>query len=139
MKKTLFFIALVVVLAGAGFAYLQYNMPHRDTSAEEPAYVLEAEALFAEYSADEAAANAKFVDKLLLVKGAIAGISEAEDSTVSIMLQTADPMSGVSIQLLPEEAAKSSSLQTDDQIWLKGICSGKLMDVVLVRGVLVEQ
>lgn len=138
MKKTLLFVALIVVLAVAGFAYLQYNKPHRDTAAETPAYTLTAAALFAEYSTDEAAANAKYVDKLLLVRGTITGISVAEDSTVSIMLQTADPVFGVGFRLLPAEAAKIQGLQVGDKVQLKGICTGKLMDVVLVRGVLVE-
>lgn len=138
MKKTLLFVVLVVILAGAGFAYLQYNKPHRDTTAEEPAYTLEAAELFAEYSADEATASAKYVDQLLLVRGAIADISVAEDSTVNIMLQTADPISGIGFRLLPAEATKAQGLQAGDKVQIKGICTGKLMDVVLVRGVLVE-
>lgn len=138
MKKTLIFLAVIVVLAGAGFAYLQYNKPHRDTASETPAYILEASTLYAAYAADEAAANAKYMDKLLLVKGTIAQISAADGDAASIMLQTEDPLSGVSFQLLPAEAEKLESVQEGDRVQIKGICTGKLMDVVLVRGVLVE-
>ncbi len=138
MKKTLIFIALVVVLAGAGFAYLQYNKPHRNTVTEQPAQTMEAASLFAAYEQDEAAADEKYLDKLLQVKGTIASISTAEEGVSSITLQTEDPIFGVSCQLLPEEGAKSADLKAGDEIQVKGICTGKLMDVVLVRGVLVE-
>lgn len=139
MKKSLVFLVVVIALAGGAFAYLQYNKPHRDTADEQAAYILSAPTLFAEYELEEAAANTKYLDKLLLVKGELASVTTAADGTTSLMLTTEDPISGISVQLLPGEEEKLAAYEVGDEIGIKGICTGKLMDVVLVRGVIIEE
>lgn len=138
MKKTLLFLALAFVIAAGAFAYRAYNKPHRNTHHEEPAYTLQAAELFAEYEKDEAAANRRYLDKLLLVKGSLSAVSHATDSTSSISLATDDNLFGINCQLLPEEAQKLKDLKEGDPVQVKGICTGKLLDVVLVRGVIVK-
>lgn len=138
MKKTLIFLGIILLLAVAAFAYLQYNKPHRNTADEVPVETLSAQGLLQEYQANEAAANEAYLDKLLLVKGKLMQVKQAEDGTTSLMLDTGDPMSAISCQLLAQEAEKLAAYQEGDEIVVKGICTGKLMDVVLVRSVIVE-
>lgn len=138
MKKTLISIGGFLLLALAAFAYLQYNKPHRNTAAEAPAHALQASALLQEYEADEEAANGKYLNKLLLVQGRLLHMNTASDGTPSLLLASSNPMAGISCELVPEEAEKLASYQQGDTITVKGICSGMLMDVVLVRSVIVE-
>ncbi|EMR02660.1 OB-fold protein [Cesiribacter andamanensis] len=139
MKKTLLFLGAILLLAAAAVAYLQYNKPHRNTSNEAPAYALSALELLQEYETDEAAANAKYLDKLLQVNGQLREYAQAQDGTYMLMLETGNPMAAVSSELLPGEGAKLSRYQPGDQLTFKGICTGKLMDVVLVRSVILEE
>lgn len=138
MKRTLLYLLALIVLAGLGFAYLQYNKGHRDTASETAAYSLQASGLFQEYETDEAAANQKYLDKLILVAGKVSGVTTADDSTTTLSLQTDDPLFVVSCQLLPREKEKLAGITAGQEIKVKGICTGKLMDVVLVRSVIAE-
>lgn len=138
MKKIIF-TGIIALLLGLGvWLYLLYNKPHRDSAAETAQYEIQAATLFQEFDSDENAANQKYLDKLLLVKGKVAGTSRKEDGTTSIMLSTSDLMFGISCELLPTEASKISSIKEGDEVMVKGVCTGKLMDVVLIRTVIVD-
>lgn len=138
MKK-IFVITIILLLFSCGaLFYIQYNKAHRNTAKEEPAFEINATSLFKEFEANENVANEKYLDKLLLVSGTVGAIVKSEDGVVSVTLQSDDPLFGVSFELLQEEITKLSAIKKGQEARLKGICTGKLMDVVLVRSVVVD-
>ena len=70
MNRIIIFLISGLLLAG-GIVCFVYNKPHRDVANEEAEHVLTAYELFDEYEADEAAANAKFLDNTVQVSGTI--------------------------------------------------------------------
>jgi len=93
------------------------------------AITIEASALFDEYSANEKAANAKYIDKVLEVSGEVTNVSKNAEGLTVIMLKTNDLMFGVNCTMEEKEV----KCKAGDKLTLKGICTGYLTDVVLIR------
>ena len=93
------------------------------------AITIEASALFDEYSANEKAANAKYIDKVLEVSGEVTNVSKNAEGLTVIMLKTNDLMFGVNCTMEEKEV----ECKAGDTLTLKGICTGYLTDVVLIR------
>ncbi len=134
------FLALVVVGAlGGYYAYRQWNKPHREVEQAEAAKSVDATALFEEFSSDETAANEKYLDQIVQVCGSVASVSEGDgDAQITIQLATGG-MGVVLCSLDPEKYSDiPSGIKEGQQVCLKGICTGYLMDVVLDRCVLAQ-
>lgn len=125
---------LVIVLAAASYGYYLYNKKPADVRLMEANYKLTATALLNEYNKDEAAANIKYLDKVIEVEGTVAEIKlDPENGQASVILDTGDPMAAITCSFYNEEAASVKKLTVRQVTTIKGKCTGKLMDVVLNR------
>lgn len=135
MKKKLIIGLAIAVLIGGVYGYMQYNKPHLNIGNATVDYNVEANDLLEDFQNDEAAADEKYLDKVLLVKGEVKEIS-IQDEKTSIMLKTGDPLSSILCEL--EDPGDLEKISQGQQIQIKGVCSGMLMDVVLVRSIVVN-
>lgn len=132
MRKIL--IVIVVVVSGAIlYAASLYTKKHKQAIGKAAA-TLTALELFQAFEINESQANDMYLDKILEVSGTISGVIRNQDGVQVIMLQTENPMFGVSVTMAQENKA----IQSGEQIRLKGICRGYLSDVVLTDGLTVE-
>ena len=92
--------------------------------------------LYIEFEKDEASANTQYLDKVLEVTGSLREIIQ-EDGKVSIILESGNLLGGVTCQLDDLSEHHFSSLKEGDQLRLRGVCTGMLMDVVLVRCIII--
>lgn len=132
MKK----ILIGTVLAGVviiGIVYTMYNKPHRDPSSEASIKISSTE-LFRSYENDEATANGLYLDKVLEVSGKITEITTNQELIPIVVLETENPMFGVRFTMEnPILNAKPG-----DSVTIKGICTGYLSDVIIIKAALVE-
>lgn len=131
LMKKIFILAGVLLLAGIAFGFYLYNKPHQGIGDETPAYDLKAEILINEYNTDEAKANEKYLGKVVAVSGVIAEKSKDKEGNISVTLQGRD-LSGIGCQFEPDAQKNLAGLKEGQEIKIKGICTGVLMDVVLV-------
>ena len=131
MIKKLLLLVLVLGLIGAAFGIYQYNKPAAKTVRGTADYVVNAADLFAEFEQNEEAANQKFLNQVLQVNGRIADIGAPDAQGVTLTLATNHALFGVSCQIT--DAADVASLKVGDQVQVKGLCTGMLMDVVLTK------
>jgi hypothetical protein len=131
-KMKLIEILLVVACLSAVTGFYLYNKPVKSTSSKKTDVVLPAEELFNEFAKDENAANGKFLAKIISVKGKVENIN-TEDGVTVITLKTASDMFGVVCKM---EGGYNANLKKGDSVNLKGVCTGMLMDVVMVRCVI---
>jgi hypothetical protein len=126
-----FFIAVMVGLYG----YREYNRSLPDTHYLEPSFRLEASTFIKQFETDESKANAKYADQTISVHG-VAHTIQTTDTTATVFLN--DGYSGTSVvcQFGRESNQEIKDLRKGDPVTIKGICSGYLMDVVMVRCVL---
>lgn len=128
VKVSLFFVVFIA-LAGILSALYLYNLKHTDMAKAKPDFVVTSTVLQKEFEDNEAAASAKYTNKIIEVTGKIASIKPADNNVISITLVTGSDLSSI-ICTFP--AIKDpADLKPGDEITLRGECSGYLMDVLL--------
>lgn len=135
MKKTIFFIAAILMVLVSIYGYLTYNKKHGDALQLSPDFKLTAVDLFDQYAEDEDSANERYLGKLLEVEGSVSDI-ENDETSLKIYLFTGDRTS--SIQCEFEQNLNVANLEVGRILTVRGFCSGKLLDIVLNRCVLIE-
>ena len=127
-------VAATVALVGGIFAWREYSRGHQDTSSVTPVHTLSANALLQAFQQDEAAAMATYVgasEQVVQEDGTIAAMENDGTGRVNVVLATDDPMAGVVCEF--QEQDVPSNWRAGAEVSIKGICTGMLMDVVLVR------
>lgn len=130
-------ILLFIAFGGILFALMQYNKPHTDVATSKSDMTITAQALYADFEDDEVLANKKYLDQIVEVTGPIANVSEVKGQMI-VSVGSGGMMGNVKCHLTPEETAKNYALKEGQMITLKGICTGYLMDVILVKAVLIN-
>lgn len=114
-----------------------YNKPLADIKKADVDITITAQNLLDDYKKDEDLANKKYVDNIVQIKGEISKISVENGNSV-ITLKDLNGESGIMCHLLPEENLNILKLKKGSQIIIKGVCTGNLLDVIMVRCVLVN-
>ena len=132
-KLTLILTLLAaILLSGVAYAVKEYFRGHRDTSQLVTDYRMNATDLVKQFEANEVRATAEYVNKVISIRGEI-GVIHVHDSTVTVLLRTPYSFSSVICEFETDNAKGVNRLQVGQDVNIKGICSGFLMDVVLTR------
>ncbi len=132
MKKVLL-VLLALAALGAGIGFYMFNKPLTSTQSMKTDHKIQANALLTAFEENEIEANAKYLDKVIEMTGEIDKV-EIKDEKTSVYIATDNPLSSIIFQL--EQPLED--LSEGQVVTLKGICTGYLMDVVLVRAVLIK-
>jgi hypothetical protein len=133
IKKFLLIALPVIVLTGAGFGWYQYNKPQQDV-AELSAESVTATHLFKDFMANEMQANKAYLNKALKVSGKVLEVKQNQQAQLQVILDTGDPMFGIACTL----DHPSKPIKSGDNVTIKGICTGYLNDVVLIKSLLLQ-
>lgn len=138
MKKIIAVSAILSLLVVSGFALFQYNKPHKSLSNIDADFVLSSVELYSNYSQDEEAADSKYLDKIIEVRGKILEI-QTDNNQIGLLLGGSDSGMGfVTCSMNPTEKNKINSLKQGEYALVKGVCTGYLMDVVLTKCIIVN-
>lgn len=132
MKKILLYL-LPIVLIGLTAAYYMYNKPHQNMQRSAADLQMTAAELYRQFDTDESAANTQYLDKVIAVTGRVKEVITDEEGIISVHLENDGEMFGVVCQLDQLSEHQRTDFPIGETVTLKGICTGKLMDVVLVR------
>ena len=124
---------LILAAIGLGVGYYMYNKPHQNMERAAADVELTAEQLFANFSNDEATANENYLDQVIAVTGTVRDFSRNEEGQMTVTLDAGDDMFGVICKMDELSEQPRDNFQVGETITLKGLCTGMLMDVVLVR------
>lgn len=117
------------VIAAVSFGFYVFK-PAEQTVTEKAAYYLQAKQLYGEFKKDETKATDKYLNKVIAIDGEVTDISMNENVGAIITLN-ANNKYGVSCNIPHSNTALD--LKIGDKITVKGLCTGKLMDVVLIK------
>lgn len=134
--KILLGVVMFIVLAAILAALYMYNLKHTDMAKAKPDFVITATALLKEFEDNEAAASAKYINKIVEITGTVATVKPAENNIVNISLVTESDLSSVICTFAA--ISDPSSVKAGDAITLRGECSGFLMDVLLNNCVILK-
>ena len=128
---------LILLVIGVWIIESMYNKPHISVSNSKPKITILSQALLQDFESNESQANSKYLEEIIQVTGKISELDITRDQSV-IALSADNAMGGVLCHLSSEQSEKTNSLKVGQYITLKGICTGYLMDVVLVKCVIVD-
>lgn len=134
-KIILGFVVLISIVIV--FAIKMYNKPHIDVNNVPADVTVTALNIFNDFNQNEAMANEKYVDKVIEIKGEVSNIS-FEDGNSIITLSDPNGNSSIICHMLPEENKNVLTFKKGNSISIKGVCTGYLLDVMMVRCVLVN-
>jgi hypothetical protein len=134
MKKIIIPLVLLGVIA-AGIGYYMYNKPVESLNNKKADVTVTAEQLLADYEANEDAANDKYLGKVVEVTGKVAEVT-TEEGKNKVHFETGNPISVIITEL--DAGNNTEGLQVGDQATVKGMCSGYLSDVILVRSTVIK-
>ncbi|MDB5222345.1 MAG: hypothetical protein JWN83_1012 [Chitinophagaceae bacterium] len=135
-NKSVILISILVILAAGGFiGYKIWNKPFKDP-LQGDAIKVTAIQLFNDFSANEAAAQKKYVpeklgNKKVEVTGQINEIGKNDDGEIFYTLKTSDEMFGV--KCIMDKGEEIANAKVGDNITVRGFCDGYNMDVIVNR------
>jgi hypothetical protein len=135
--KRIISVLLMVGFLSVFIGYKIYNKPHINVAEEATDIALTASMLLIDFSKDETKANAKYLDKIIAVKGVVTHIVE-EGEKRAITLQASDDFGSIICYLAEDDSMNRDAIKKGQTIVLKGICTGFLMDVILVKCVIIN-
>jgi len=130
--KLLVFLLLMLCAAGGIYGYRQYNRKSPDTHHLRPAFFVSARDFIKHFQSNETKASAKYADKTISVNGIIYVVQDV-DTAATVILNDGSSISSIICQFEKENVREVQNLKEGDKVTIKGICTGYLMDVVMVR------
>lgn len=122
MKKPILLIVALLLVSGIGIGLYMWNKPKRTAEDEKPVETISATQLYNAFVADEAASNARFLNKTIQVSGTVESVSTDGKGDLVINFATnADDGGIVSATFSETKAAKP---EPGTEVVLKGICAG---------------
>lgn len=121
---------LIVFLIGISYGLYEYNRPHEGTAAKESNFQMAATEIFNEFESDETTAGNKYNDQIVAVTGEISAVGIDEDGTRKVTLDAGGLMGGVICQM---DSSFEGNFKIGETKTFKGVCTGYLMDVILIR------
>jgi hypothetical protein len=118
IKYTIGFI-VIVVIAGAGFAWWIYHKPQRNIN-NEIAVKTETNALLDAFKQNEKTASTQYTDKVLELSGIVKEASKNEAGKWVVNIENATHTGSITVAF----SALQDQVQPFDSITYKGICAG---------------
>ena len=136
--KTVLYIGLAAVLVAVIVGIYFYTLGQKDLTNVNADYALTARELYADFDADEQAANEKYLDKIIEVTGTVSSVEMSADTMLNVMLRSDSDFGGVQCTFNNTKDPSDLDINKGDNVVIRGICSGMLMDVQLHNCVLVS-
>ena len=129
-KRTIIWLGiLLLVLAGLGWAWHQFDRRHQSAADETAAVTINADTLYHQYLTDEHIADQRYMGKVIAVTGRLSEIQRSGNSVIWI-LSTQPGGGGINCQIFAGTRVDPEP-RPGDQVKVKGRCTGFLMDVNL--------
>lgn len=130
--KNIVIVIFVLLVIGAFVGYKMYNKPHVNVAETNADILTTANKIIKDFSSDETTANVKYLEKIIELKGVVSETKKEKEKGI-ITLKTNDDFGNVLCHLSEISTEKINSIKVGQNITVKGICTGYLMDVILVK------
>jgi hypothetical protein len=130
-RKIIILLVLALLALVAAIIVWKWTFKKSETNvASKNADVeIAAGALVHEFEQNEDIANTRYLGKVIVVSGTVGSITEDEQG-ISVYLMNEEDMSGV-MCTISKGTLESVLISKGDQVKIKGLCDGYLMDVKL--------
>jgi len=115
-------VLILLVLYGLYVAYSMYNKPHKIISEQDVDYRLTVDEIIEAYTNDETVANAKFIDKVVVLEGTLKSIAASESSLSIVILEGENGLANC--EFFNSDLHLSKSPNPGDKVFIKGLFIG---------------
>jgi hypothetical protein len=134
--KIVFLIVLLIAIGGLFAGLYLYNLKPKDLQKAKPHYSISAVDFQKAFDENEKAASARYINKIIEVSGTIGSVKTGEKNTFNVTLITGNELSSIIGTF--HNISDTTVFKTRNQIIIRGVCSGFLMDVLLNNCVVVK-
>lgn len=141
MRKIKFLViglVLTVTIVAIFYGYKEYNRKNKPMQEEIAQFTLSAQQLTNEFATNEVEATKKYVGKVINVNGTVVATTMA-DSVQTVLLQGINDNSGVFCEFVTTQKNSMITIKKGNQLTVKGMCTGLLLDVVLTNCIINNQ
>ncbi|HFS67943.1 MAG TPA: hypothetical protein ENK67_07010 [Flavobacteriia bacterium] len=131
-KKKIILAVIISILIIMAFIIKIYNKPHINVTKTLAKFNVTSQKLTDDFLTDEDNANKKYVNQIIQVSGTIAEVDQR-------IILIKDVNSDSDIQCNFKKSIMDNDLKNGQKIIVKGLCTGYLLDVVLIDCVLVKK
>ena len=132
-KGIVLIVLLSILIIITGSILYVFNKSGRDVSDEKEIFEITADSLYFKYQENESKANAKFLDKTILVKGRLI---EKGENYIIIGRNEAS----INCSFASNYSYNTDKLKINENVKIKGVCTGlNLFDVTLNRCIIVSE
>jgi len=128
MKKWVIIISSIVLIVAAILYYVFiYAAQYKRNVNDEKAITISAVELVSAYNNNESEANAKYLNKALLIEGFVKEVGQNQEGNTTITIDGANDFSTIFCTL--KEVNKN--VEVNKKVNIKGVCIGFTSDVVI--------
>ena len=132
LGKHIMSVGLVGILLALALGSVDTEQDTKKVQSQAPAHRITANALFAEYKANEVAADAKYKGKIVIVSGVIQKIGKDVLDQAYIVIGGKGFLDGVQCTFAESQNASIARLSKGQKVTVKGEVKGKMMGHILV-------
>jgi uncharacterized protein (DUF1330 family) len=106
----------------------------KDVATQAPTIRISARQLYADYEANEVAADQKYKGAILEVLGTVDTIGKDITNTIFVALKGDQYFGVVECMFSDEYAGAAARLKKGQTVTIKGRCEGKMINIIILRG-----
>lgn len=133
VKYKIVYLLIAAGLLGGSVGYHLYNEKNPSLAGAKADFSTNSTNLYEYFESDEAKANALYMDKVIEVTGVVEKVV-TDEQVCSIYLTTGSLIGYVIAEL--ESCDTATDAHKGMSVTVKGVCTGYLSDVILVRSVI---
>jgi hypothetical protein len=120
----------ILLLIGAAVYFYYETLSHDDTASLKADYTVEAIPFIKEFEKDYKAANKKYVEKIITLKGIVTSI-ESADTNTNIKMADTTTGSYLIFAFQDQHMAEAKKLKPGENVLIKGSCSDGIYSDIL--------
>jgi hypothetical protein len=123
-KKHLYLMAFILVVFSIGgyVVYSMYNKPHKTISEEDVDFRLTVDEMIGAFDEEEKTAQAKFLDKVIVLEGVLKSFSGSENAMDILILEGKNGRANCGFSSVDFQV--SESIKPGDKLFVKGLFIG---------------
>ena len=130
--KALAFISVVIII---GYLIVM-NLPKANIKSKAALETITADQLYNSFESDEQAAEKKYIGQVINVSGKVADRYEDESGAMVLLFENESGTSTAMVTLEESQTKAAENVKLGDLVEVKALCTGKLMEVVLAKGII---
>ncbi len=130
MRKKILITVFVLLALGIGGIIYIFNLKYADSKKETADFNVNASSLINEFAGDNALANKKYSEKIILVSGRVSSTEQA-DTTLNIKMEDSTTGNYIIFAFQNQYLKETKQINEGDSVSIKGSCSGGIHSEIL--------